>query len=175
MGRPKQALRLPNGKTMVEAVAAVLAEVCRRVVVVGGADAPPGVRHIDDLRRGEGPLAGIEALLASGLDTQYLVCPCDVPLVTGSLLLRLTAGSRARATVFRIEGDDAVRPLPARVSVEALEAVRGLLDHRRRAVHQLMASIGPEVIVVSQADAGQLTNINTLQEYEALCRATDRP
>ncbi len=106
MGRPKHGLRLPDGRQMIEAVADALAGVCRTVVVVGGATAEtlPGVEHIADLREGQGPLGGLEALPASGRDAEYLVCPCDLPLVSAGMLRRLTCGGGSRATVFRIEG-----------------------------------------------------------------------
>jgi molybdopterin-guanine dinucleotide biosynthesis protein A len=166
MGRPKHDLILPDGRTMLEAVAGALGEICARVVVVG--DVETGFQRVADLRPDHGPLGGIEALLASGLDTQYLVCPCDVPLVTGALLRSLTGPSASAATVIRIEGEDAIRPLPARISADLLETVGALLDEQRRAVHQLMSAIEVEVVAMAPEEARQLANVNTPQEYEAL-------
>ena len=88
MGRRKDSLALPDGRTMLAVVHSVLREVCQRVVVVG--DAETDLPRIEDLRPGQGPLGGIEALLATGDDTQYLVGPCDLPLITPSVLRRLT-------------------------------------------------------------------------------------
>lgn len=172
MGRPKHALRLPDGRPMIEAVAEVMAQVCQEVVVVGSTDALATLPHIDDLRSRHGPLGGIEALLASGLDTQYLVCPCDLPLVTRDLLKALTVPSSAAATVLRIDGRSGTEPLPARISTEVLRAVRALLDAGQRAVSHLMQSIEIETIEVSQAWSTYLTNINTPQEYEVLVQRT---
>ena len=175
MGRPKHALPLPDGRPMIEAVADVMAQVCQEVVVVGSTDALATLQHIDDLRSRQGPLGGIEALLASGLDTQYLVCPCDVPLVTSDLLKALTVPSSAAATVLRIDAEDTVRRLPARLSAEALDTVRTLLDQKRRAVYQLMQCLEIEVIGASPEWGEHLVNINTLQEYEALVQRTATP
>jgi molybdopterin-guanine dinucleotide biosynthesis protein A len=168
MGRPKHALRLPGGKAMIEVVAGVVADVCAQVVIVGGEDALPGVRRLDDLRPRQGPLGGIEALLASGLDTEYLVCPCDVPLITAELLRRLAVSSHAPATVFRVDGEQELQPLPARLSAGLLETVRKLLDEQRRAVHELISAVDPEVITVSRREARQLLNVNTPEDYSAL-------
>ncbi|MCI0630301.1 MAG: molybdenum cofactor guanylyltransferase [Phycisphaerales bacterium] len=97
MGRPKQDIVLSDGQTMLGRVVGTLAGVCEHVVLVGvnaaestnlaGLDRP--VRSVGDLRPGLGPLGGIEALLASGLDAEYLVCPCDVPMINARLLLKL--------------------------------------------------------------------------------------
>ena len=163
MGRPKDALRLADGRTMLETVAATLAEICRCVVVVGDADTQ--LVQIADQRPGQGPLGGIEALLASGIDTEYLVCPCDVPLVTSRLLRRLTVRTRAPATVFAVERE--LQPLPARICAAALEAVRTLLDGDQRAVARLLRSVETETVAIAPADAALLANVNRPEDYQA--------
>ena len=171
MGRSKDALPLADGRTMLETVAATLAEVCRLVVVVGDADTK--LQQVADLRAGQGPLGGIEALLASGIDTDYLVCPCDVPLVTSSLLGRLTVRTRAAATVFGVEQE--LRPLPARISADALDAVRTLLDNDQRAVAQLLRSVETETVAIAPADAALLANVNCPEDYEEALGSFFRP
>ncbi len=167
MGRPKHALELPGGRTMIEAVVSALSHVCRNVVVLGDADL--GLKRIDDLRAGHGPLGGIEALLASGLDEQYLVCPCDVPLITPVILRRLAVVTEAPATVLRVDGEEDFWPLPARIAATALDAVRSALDRDDRVLHELMRGLGPQVIDVSRDDAANLANVNTPDDYARLC------
>ena len=170
MGQPKHALRLPDGRCVIEAVAEALGTVCRRMVVIGAPEALPETPHLTDLRAGQGPLGGIETLLASGLDTQYLVCPSDVPMVTAELFAALTVPSDAAATVFRIEGEPAIRPLPARIAASALATAQSLLDQEKRAVHQLMQSIQPHVIEAPGRFAATLIDLNTPQDYESLVK-----
>jgi len=168
IGSPKHALSLPDGSTMIEAVATALAAVCERLVILGAEDAMPTLPHVADLRPSCGPLGGIEALLASGIDTQYLVCPCDLPWVTSELFNALLRPSQATATVFRLEGSAQIEPLPARICAVALDATRRLLDKGRRAVHQLMEAIDVEEVSAPGAWSKLLTNVNTPQEYAAL-------
>jgi molybdopterin-guanine dinucleotide biosynthesis protein A len=179
MGRPKEALRLPDGRTMIGAVIEALGALCRRVVIAGGPRTPapddPSVAHINDLRPGQGPLGGIEALLASGLDDEYLVCPCDVPLVTADLLARLTADTTtAAATVFHVEGETVVRPLPARIAADSLPVVRRLLDVGRRAVHDLMREVGAQQVAITSAEATPLAAADTPQDFDAIVRTLRR-
>ena len=100
MGQPKAGLVLPDGVTMVERVFAAMSAVCRQVVLVGAATDLPlsmrGVRHIEDRLPQLGPMGGVEALLASGLDSEYLIAPCDIFLVVPD--------------VFRLLLQPAVRP-----------------------------------------------------------------
>jgi molybdopterin-guanine dinucleotide biosynthesis protein A len=172
MGRPKHELKLPDGRTMLEVVAGVLRDVCTRVVVAG--EVETGMQCVADLRPDQGPLGGIEAILASGLDTQYLVCPCDMPLVSGRLLQRLTGPAETGATAFQIEGEDSIRPLPARLSSVLLQTVTGLLDEQKRAVRHFLGVVGTTVITLVPDESGLLANVNTHQEYEAISRAWPR-
>ncbi|MCH8822593.1 MAG: molybdenum cofactor guanylyltransferase [Planctomycetes bacterium] len=170
IGSPKHALKLPNGLTMIETVAAAMRQVCDRIVVVSSFETLDDVKHIADLRDDQGPLAGIEALLASGMDTHYLVCPCDLPFVNGELLRALTKSSSAAATVLSIEGFDDRLPLPARISVAALDNVRELLDAGRRAVFRLMQKIDVEEVGAVKEWFKLLANVNTLADYEKAVR-----
>jgi molybdopterin-guanine dinucleotide biosynthesis protein A len=177
MGRPKHALPWGDG-TMLDAVAAALGRVCRRVVVAGASGAPgsPGAGYpsIADLRPGHGPLGAIEALLASGLDTEYLICPCDLPLVSPEILARLTGAASEWATVFRVAGESDVRPLPVRLSAAALGGVQAQLDRGERAVRDLLRRGQPREIVLGPTDARWLADVNGPSDYtEALHKARD--
>ena len=172
IGSPKHALKLPNGLTMMETVATAMRQVCQRIVVVSNFPALDDVKHIADLRDEQGPLAGIEALLASGMDTQYLVCPCDLPFVNGEILRALTQQTSSTATVLAVEGAEATAPLPARISVDALEKVRELLDADSRAVYRLMNVIDIEEVAGPKEWSKLLVNVNTLEDFEQVARAS---
>ena len=172
IGSPKHALKLPNGLTMMETVATAMRQVCQRIVVVSNFPALDDVKHIADLRDEQGPLAGIEALLASGMDTHYLVCPCDLPFVNGELLRALTQQTSSTATVLAVEGAEATAPLPARISVDALEKVRELLDADSRAVYRLMNVIDIEEVAGPKEWSKLLVNVNTLEDFEQVARAS---
>lgn len=168
MGQPKHDLLLPDGRNMIQCVQETVGEVCSHLVVLGPEDVLPELPHVHDLREGQGPLAGIEALLASGLDTDYLIVPCDLPLLTSATLRRLLEPDENPATVFRIEGSGKFESLPLRISVSALDAVRTNLDASRRAVQRLTDEFTFGEIILSPAHAKELHNINTPEEFEAL-------
>jgi len=211
MGSPKQSLRLPDGRTMIDHVIEALAAVCQRIVIVGsGADStdnqsnaeidnaapspqPSPIREreihsgraerhatISDLRPQAGPLGGIEALLASGIDAppagagQYLICPCDVPLITPELLRLLAQPSDGPASVFRVDGRDEIEPLPARLSTAALPEVRRMLETQHRSVWRLMQELQSRVIPIALQDAFQLHNVNTIEDFSEAVRLMKR-
>ena len=169
MGEPKHALVMPDGRCMIEHVRAAMAPLCESTVVVGAA-APPvaGLPVVEDLRVGAGPLGGIEALLASGRGARYLVCPCDVPMITHELLERLVAAPPAPVAVARLAEEPWPRPLPLRIDAAALPVVSAILDSGRHAVHQLLDAVETAVVEMPAEYAGQLANVNHPEEYERL-------
>lgn len=190
MGRPKHALPMPDGRSMIEHVVEALQGVCDEVIIVGRDDVLPALRHVRDLRPASGPLAGIEALLmrdtaflevapesAKGRVTvsdstrgarQFIICPCDIPLVTAELLQRLLIETDAPVTVFHVAGRDSSETLPMRVSPPALDAVRICLDSDRRSVKALLDALKCEEVRIDERTAAQLTNVNSKADFEAI-------
>jgi molybdopterin-guanine dinucleotide biosynthesis protein A len=168
MGVPKEDLQMVDGRTMLETVVQTMEEVCVRVITVGGEERRGP--HVPDIRRRAGPLGGIEALLASGMDEEYLVCPSDIPMISQELIRRLTTTSEAVATIFEVEGDP-VHSLPLRVSTAALDSVTSALDAGENAVHLVLARFKTERISISREEAAGLRNINSPDDYRRL--ATD--
>jgi len=159
MGKPKTHIRLPDGRRMIEPVIRALQVTCGEVIVVGGAE--PGYRHLADRRSGAGPLAGVEALLSSGIDNNYLICPADLPLVTPELLSRLAIAPAAPAVIFDVEGSDGVQSLPLRISTQAAPAVTNALDAGHNAIHFVLERLELELVSLTAGEAIQLLNVNT--------------
>jgi molybdopterin-guanine dinucleotide biosynthesis protein A len=175
MGRDKSALRMPDGRTMAERVVDSLAPLCGQVVLVGAVSQPwAGVSTIvRDLRPGCGPLGGIEALLASALSEQYLVCACDSPLVNTNVLQLLmpsahNSGEIAPATVLRPRGRERFECLPLRISANALGIVRKHLDRGEYALWRFVQSLDPQIIEIDESQMALLRNVNTPEEFRAI-------
>lgn len=166
MGHPKEDLPFGAGATMFDAVASTLESFVGRVVVVGREF--PGRQSISDLRKGAGPLGGVEALLKSGIDDEYLVCPSDIPLATPELLMLLTAPSNALATIFDVTGGGPMQSLPLRISAGAAPSITTALDEGHNAIHSFLASIDVDRIVLTPDQATGLLNINTPEDYSRL-------
>lgn len=155
LGQPKQNVTLPDGRTMIEHVHDALSRLCDRVIVLGDCKALPALQRMRDLRSNQGPLGGIEALLASGIDAHYLVCPCDVPRITSDVLGSLLIRTDRPATTF--EG----HPLPARIDAAALPVVQQLLNDEHRAVRRLMDALDARRVAIPADDEKLLCNVNS--------------
>lgn len=162
MGRSKQDMVLNDGTPMIARVHVAVSAVCDRAVMLGESVHLRELDRIADLRPECGPLGGVEALLASGLDEQYLILPCDVPLITAGVLKALLIETDRAATMF--EG----HPLPARVSTSALPTVRRMLDAGERTVWRLMEELDAERVALPDESGAFLENVNSPEDVERL-------
>jgi molybdenum cofactor guanylyltransferase len=190
MGSPKAAVTMPDGRSMTQWVHDAVAAVCSRVVLVGAAAAPadasvnatppaaptppapstpPGLADlpvIRDQRPQRGPLAGIEALLSSGLGDHYLIVPCDLPLLTadvlGPLLEPPEAEPEAMATMF------ANHPLPMRISAACAAAITEVLDGPGPySINHAARAVDARAIPLPDAVRTALMNVNTPDDLAA--------
>lgn len=159
MGRRKDHLVTGDGRTMIECVAAAAREVTSRLVVVGPEDALPGTAVVEEPER-IGPLGAVAALLASGIDTRYLVLPCDLPDVTGALLQELCATPNPVAA-FTVDGESGPRPMPLLIDVAVHETCTALLAAGERSLRSLLAAVDVAPIALDAHRAKhELRNVN---------------
>ena len=161
-GRDK-AGELVGGVSLLERAAGTLSDVLPRVVVVA-AHVPAALvwPHVPDLRRGRGPLAGIEAALGHAADLGLpgaFVLACDLPLVDAPTVRAVidALGPDALASAPERAAPPGVEPLCAAYRVGCLPEVRGALDREELAVHRLFARVRGVTVPVR---AELLLNVN---------------
>lgn len=166
MGAPKHNLTMPDGRPMLDCVHHALAAVCARVVTLGDTLVRPDLTAIPDRRPGLGPLAGIEALLNSGLADQYLIAPCDVPMLTAATCRVLLDDAVALVTHFEDH------PLPLRIRADAAPIVTAMLDGPGpHSVRAAAAALNARVMPLPDRCRDDLMNINTPDHLAAARRA----
>jgi molybdenum cofactor guanylyltransferase len=172
MGRPKEGVRLKDGRAMIEPVLEAMVAAFGRVVVVGactGFDCRTGdgIHHLQDLRPGQGPLAGLEALLASGLARGYVVAACDQPLLTSDLLRMLGEGAGDRPRFFRTS-EVCLDPLPGYFPAGMLGRVSEALADGRRAFRGVTQGADPEWLPVEDGEVPRLASANSFEDLAAM-------
>jgi len=174
MGRPKEGVILWDGRPMIEHVIESLAALCRRVVIVGachGLRVAPGldISRLADRNPGQGPLAGIETLLASGLDTGYLVVACDQPLLTPHRLRPLLRdGDPAVPRFFRAQDGAELDPFPGYLPAAWLPMVRDALARDRRSVRALVRRTRVTWVSIPDVLRADLRSVDTPADLAGL-------
>jgi molybdopterin-guanine dinucleotide biosynthesis protein A len=115
-----------------------------------------------------GPLAGIEAALASAdTDAACLILACDIPGVSGEWLVELFRSAESGNALFTgiRDATGAFHPLCAVYRRESLAIIQGALDSGERRLLHVVDRLNPVWIDA----AGVLANINTSEEWQAVC------
>lgn len=172
MGQAKVALQFDDGSTLGERIVATLQALAREVVLVGTCDDLPAPLRalpcIPDLRPGEGPLAGWEALLASNRDDEYLVLSCDQPVLDPAPLDPLLRAPRTPAFLLVNE------PMPARLPASLLAQASAALDDGKRSLRDLMVTIPTAHFAQFPSGAPPIPNLNTPAEWAAFQKSMAR-
>lgn len=170
MGRPKAGIPIPGGLTLGETALRALAAICDHVVALGhGEGLPAALPRLPDRRPGEGPVAGLEALLLSGLGDAYLVCPCDLPRLSALDLIPLARALQAghSAAAFADPGPRGVLHLPLALTPGVAPQVVAYLDEGRRSVGGLLARLDPHILPLPPGALPRLAGANTPEELAA--------
>jgi molybdenum cofactor guanylyltransferase len=166
MGRDK-ALLSWNGHALVEDVAERVRKVAGNVALVGRPEryGNLGYECLPDLRPGSGPLAGIEAALASGRAEFNLILACDMPGIETQRLKELLRGAIESDALCRVVRDaqGMVHPLCGVYRSGCLAAVKRALDEKRLRARDLVSELRGELFELS----GVLDNVNTPEDWSA--------
>ncbi len=160
MGVAKSTVQLPTGGTLGAAMVHLARAIGEHIVGIGAADALPDCPCVPDNHRwrGCGPLAGIEAALATGAAHRWLVLPCDMPALQVHTLQQLVDVEAPLAAL-------GPGPLPLVIDSALLPQVREALEQHALALRDFVqANAG---VTLPLDDATQLQNINTPDDLRA--------
>lgn len=164
MGRPKALL--PAGRlTLIEHVVERLAPGFDELLIAGGGPLPESLERyrVADRVAGAGPLAGIEAGLATARNEMLFAVACDMPHVTAELAAEIARACEGHdAAVPRVQG----RPEPACAAYarSARAPIAGFLEGGGRRAAEVLARLN--VRWLDDVDPLALSNLNTPAEYE---------
>ncbi|MFL6353713.1 MAG: molybdenum cofactor guanylyltransferase [Bryobacteraceae bacterium] len=166
MGCDKALLPLRSG-LLIEEVAAKVAAAAGTAALVGE---PERYRHLGfdclpDIRRGMGPLGGIEAALQSGRAELNLIVACDMPSLETDWLCRLLLKARETDALCVASRDrtGTVHPLCAVYRNACLRSVQEALNASRLRLMDLLGELDAITLEIST----EVWNINTPQQWAA--------
>jgi molybdopterin-guanine dinucleotide biosynthesis protein A len=122
-----------------------------------------GYPCIPDLRRGLGPLSGLEAALVSSHNDLNLILACDIPAIDVAhlrSLLEQALVSKASCVATR-DVTERVHPLCAVYKKECLPVIQCRLDQKRLSLTGLLDEVTTEYVCVEWV----VENINTPEEW----------
>jgi molybdopterin-guanine dinucleotide biosynthesis protein A len=166
MGRDKASLPL-EGRTLVERVAAAVAEAAGSVSLVG-----PSCRYqslgfpiIGDHEPGLGPLGGIHAALCASSAAWNLIAACDLPAVSGPFLKMLMEAAEASEAdcLIPIGPTGMLEPLCAAYHSRCRPAIGEALSRNIRKVTDGLS--GLKIATWSVQESCWFQNVNTPEDW----------
>jgi molybdopterin-guanine dinucleotide biosynthesis protein A len=176
MGQYKEGIPLADGRPMIEHVIEAVRGVCAGDIAIVGRctgwsiEHKTRIRQIQDRHTGCGPMAGLEALLASGMSERYLVVTCDQPLLTADLLRRLTRAPKEYAVFFKAEDGKDVGPFPCVLPADWLIKIESLIAAKDLSVQGLMHSENIKWVTLPNQMKNLIRRINTKKNLAAILR-----
>jgi len=166
MGRNKARLRV-GSRLLVELVASQVAQVADSVTLIGRPEDFSDLAFpcLADLHPGLGPLAGLEAALASSGAEFNVVTSCDIPGIQADDLRRLLAICRQTQSRCALARDPSGRkhPLYAVYHQECLPVVKAALDAGRLRLLDLVEELRAVEVPIDSV----LRNLNTPEDWAA--------
>ena len=173
MGQPKSFLNVGGGSLLAWSLARLGPSFGQILVSVAdrGSPLPADLGKVEivyDLHRGRGPLAGIEAGLASSRYDVTFVVACDMPQVTPAVAAVLIAasGGHDAAVPLLATGPE---PLCAAYRASAGPELGLALREDRLQAREALAQL--DVNYVDGLGAGLFANLNTPEDYRAFLAA----
>jgi len=172
-GSPKAFAR-HNEKYFYEIAYEILSRVCQHVIIVTRQELIerfPSNLHIivDDSRFvGDGPLAGIYSAMEKKSADQYVVLPCDMPLMTLNVMEHIVNYHKQPITVAVHNGK--LQPLVSVWSKDVKEKIFTALQNKQLKMKDFLKGIPVGNIVVDHLNHGNGTfmNVNTPENEREL-------
>jgi molybdopterin-guanine dinucleotide biosynthesis protein A len=165
MGQDK-ALLMRDGKSQLEHVATLLAEVTGRVFVSTRKEQCDEQERsqfdqIVDRYENMGPIAGIMSAMDEYPEADWLVVACDLPNIDAATLQYLIENKSGTApfTAFKSSHDDLPEPLCAIYAAGSRELIQSFIDDGARCPRKIL--IRADTHLLSQPNPAALDNINT--------------
>jgi molybdopterin-guanine dinucleotide biosynthesis protein A len=179
-GRDKSAL-VVGGRSILERQLDVLSQLSDDILIVAhpatrdpiaGPIKRHGARVVHDRLPGYGPLAGLDAALATARHDVIILIACDMPFVTAALLDYLAAASTGADAAVPLT-EQGYHPLCAAYARTCHNTVERRLAERRLAMRGLLEDLRVRSVTERElATFGDpsrlLSNVNTAAEYTKL-------
>ena len=162
MGTPKHEITLPNGKAMLDTMIQFAKNTTDKVILVGGDVC--GYPSVQDSRHQAGPVAGIEALLQSRVDSQYLVVGCDMPTLQTIDIESLLHCDGTAAFSF----DGRTLGLPIKVTSDMASTCTMYLEAGNRSMKGFIDQCNPTLIEIDSTQFDTLASVNTPNDVQRM-------
>jgi len=130
-----------------------------------------GFEIVPDKQTGQGPLMGIASALEASENELNFVVACDIPDIDLKFVKRLlTEAQEADIVIPTTDANEKLEPLFAVYRKSTLKAINEVLASGGRKISDIFSRCNVRYI---KMETGQITNLNTMDEYEQFRKKYD--
>jgi molybdopterin-guanine dinucleotide biosynthesis protein A len=130
-----------------------------------------GFEVVTDRQTGQGPLMGIASALEASENELNFVVACDIPDIDLKFVKRLlTEAQEADIVIPTADGNEKLEPLFAVYRKSTLGVINEVLSSGGRKISDVFSRCNVRYVKMK---AGQITNLNTMDEYEQFRKKYD--
>ena len=173
MGTDKSLLPIKS-KPIVEHICEQLCDSFEQILISAnevGKLAFLGFEVVPDRQTGQGPLMGIASALEASENELNFVVACDIPDIDLKFIKRLlTEAQEADIVIPTTDGNEKLEPLFAVYRKSTLGVINEVLSSGGRKISDVFSRCNVRYVKMK---AGQITNLNTMDEYEQFRKKYD--
>ncbi|MDN6289951.1 MAG: molybdenum cofactor guanylyltransferase [Tetragenococcus koreensis] len=150
-------------------IAKCLTPFSQEVVLVSGLEAYDvfGLKRIEDIYPGKGPIAGIQAALEYTSTENNIIMSCDIPFISPTLIQRLVDETQEQ-DVIHLATRHETMPLAALYKKSCRTYFKSRLEKDELKLRDALKGLQVKNIQVAEEEERFLSNINTPQELKKI-------
>ncbi|MBP2831506.1 molybdenum cofactor guanylyltransferase [Aquimarina sp. U1-2] len=174
MGQDK-GLMIVNNKPFIQHIIDALMPLTHEIIIVSNTSAYDtfAIKRVEDHIPNAGPIAGIHAGLMHSKTVNNIILSCDVPMITTSLLEKLTSYKNDDYDVVQFEANRKTMPLIALYKKRCAAYCLDVLSRGEKRLRTLISEMNTKTIVLPKKDWFLVHNINTVTDLKTIIHAID--
>lgn len=126
-----------------------------------------GLKRIEDIHPGKGPIAGIYTALEYSSTNKNIIVSCDIPSITPHLIQRLLDEDDGESVIHLATEKDAM-PLIALYKKSSLSHFKNKLENNELKLRNALKGLKVKSVLVDKEEEKFLANINTPHQLKEI-------
>lgn len=168
MGRHKGFCKI-NKEAFISLIAKTLSPFSNEIILVSNIQAYDtfGLKRIEDIYPGKGPIAGIHTALNYTSTEKNIIVSCDIPSISPHLIQRLLDEEDGQDVIHLATEKDAM-PLIALYKKSSLNHFKNKLENNELKLKDALKGLKVKSVQVDKEEEKFLANINTPQQLKEI-------
>lgn len=163
MGQDKGLLQY-KGRTLVEYSIEVMKTLCSEIIISSNNSDYKhfGYQLVSDIHQQTGPIGGLYAALSESKTDDTIICPCDMPYITGNIIKQILNEKSHNMAVVAKSKTEKIYPTLGYYNKSCLPIILQQIEQGNYKMQWLLKKLNAQSVVID--DAKSLLNFNSPED-----------